>query len=103
MTLFQTQLPALDERLLKWLHRNRTGLRADMLTAKLARDFKVPELDAMCTAHLPWRPQAIGTKATKAAELSAWLFDNLAAYLEQQGQHLGQRGRQRRFYMMQFW
>lgn len=64
------------------------------LTAKLVRDFNVPELDRLRAAHLPWTPAPGGTKATRAAELADWISEHAAEYLEQQGAQF-ERRRQR--------
>ncbi|GIM07213.1 hypothetical protein Vretimale_11419, partial [Volvox reticuliferus] len=88
LSVLQPRLPPLDDKVLRFLHKNRMhpgGAPREALAAKLVRDFKADELDAMRAAHLPWTPAPGGLKAAKAAELAEWIVEHQAEYLEQQG------------------
>lgn len=51
MSVFKSLLPQLDDKLLRFLNKNRTGLTAESLAAKLGRDFKVIEVRHRCEAE----------------------------------------------------
>ncbi|GLI59954.1 hypothetical protein VaNZ11_002008, partial [Volvox africanus] len=88
LSVLQPRLPPMDDKILRFLYKNRTypgGASKEALAAKLVRDFKADELDAMRAEHLPWTPAPGGLKAGKAAELAEWIVEHQAEYLEQQG------------------
>ncbi|EFJ52249.1 hypothetical protein VOLCADRAFT_87230 [Volvox carteri f. nagariensis] len=87
LSVLQPRLPQLNDKLLRFLHKNRIqgGATREALAHKLQRDFNVAELDSMRAQHLPWTPTPAGTKAMKASELAEWIAEHQTEYLEQQG------------------